>query len=184
MPLPLDLIKSFTKKGHHWFHGYQLGQPFSSGRYSYATCGRVLLQFPRHKEIAEATGSQLDVVKGALKLLKDFPKHGFIKIEIPPLTSVRTNADGFQIAKVGEANFNMDFLIKMDRLPNLKVVPRKGSMEAMPFTFDGGRGLVMPTTANARFTINTNRKETQHGPPKEKAGRGAGVKTAAVPRRR
>ncbi len=185
--IPLNLINSFTKKGYHLLHGHSLGQPFSSGKYSYATCGSVLLQVPRHKEIAEATGSQLDVVKGALKLLENFPEHGFIKIEVPPLTSVRTNADGFQIATIGGANFNMEFLIKMARLPNLKVVPQESSMEAMPFTFDGGRGLVMPTSASARFTINTNTKQKgkQHGPPKEETTCGrAPAGRAQVPRRR
>ena len=147
-----------------------LSAPWSSGDYSYASNGHLIVRVPRMVDIAES-----DV---APKVAGMFDKHmveppewfALSDIELPEMEivdcatceggeeSVHDCPDCSCICedcndtgkveeiirvKVGMALYQLKYLLMLKGLPNCKLGPT-GEWTPAPFRFDGGDGLLMP----------------------------------------
>ena len=155
--MSLKILRLFTEKKNRYRK--ELRKPFSYGAFSFATDGRIIVRLKR----CDGANGSFSKASVAAAYFRQFPKRGFVKIDIPNKADVPKNDHGFRVVAIAHRHFDMQFLTPLKRLPKLKVgvnidrlAERKRSyfkFGPMPFIFDGGCGWVMPNLGNSTYRI-------------------------------
>jgi hypothetical protein len=130
----------------------EITTPFSYGKHSYGTDGRIMVRLNRDDTIRDAKAGTpaMRRIGKAAKQYCSFPTKGehacFEEVEIPVLKRKELNAKQLgNPIKVLDRAIDYKFLDKIRNLPGLKLQWRRGNeTEALPFIFKDGRGVVMP----------------------------------------
>lgn len=156
-----------------------LHEPFSFGEYTYATNGYILIRVPRLTEYPEvekapAKAAEERFSSRAVYRMQPLPAYRFPEPEkvkcsgcdgrghehdCPDCTCECEDCNGMGwireriSAALGAAVFDAEYLSWIAALPGVIVPTEPSPTKPMPFTFDGGEGVLMPRRGPAEKHI-------------------------------
>jgi hypothetical protein len=134
-------LKPFCDPNHP-----DLAQPFSQGDYTYATDSYILVRVPK------LAGAPVNPNVPVWTRAKDFTRAEVATYKLLAIAEAYRDVEYgvrgeqtkvWDLNRVGVAWFARDYINLLADLPGLSVA-HVGELEAMPFKFNGGMGLLMP----------------------------------------
>ena len=125
-----------------------LRQPFSFGEWTYATNGYVMVRVPRRDDVPEN-----DKVP-KLATFEDYPAFDMRPLPIFDLPVGRGTIEKACSVGLAGVPFAKEYIVLLRSLPNVTIPKQPHTANPMPFTFDGGQGLLMPRRSPAAIHVD------------------------------
>lgn len=125
----------------------QIDTPWSWGRHSYATNGRVMIRVSVIETVPMRANSPNVARLWSNHFVPAAAVARFVAVELPP--QPEKDAFGYFPIKLGERIVNWDYLEKLVRLPLLRMAIGWGDVhDPLAFRFTNGEGMIMPMRAS------------------------------------